>query len=86
MMSLGRGTSLARAFFAVVRTAVKHLGGAAAERVVHGVHGGAPRAPRSALTSDGAARVGRRCGPPWASRGEGSISITERGGRVSLWS
>ena len=25
-----------------------------------------PRAPRSALASDGAARAGRRCGPPWA--------------------
>ena len=25
-----------------------------------------PRASRSALTSDGAARAGRRCGPPWA--------------------
>src|SRR6266566_737403 len=35
-------------------------------RIVHGVHGGDPRASRSALTSDGAARVGRRCGPPWA--------------------
>ena len=30
---------------------------------------GAPRASRSALTSDGAARVGRRCGPPGAIRG-----------------
>ena len=25
-----------------------------------------PRAPRSAVASDGAARAGRRCGPPWA--------------------
>src|SRR6202030_3472377 len=36
------------------------------QRIVHVVHGGDPRASRSALTSDGAARVGRRCGPPWA--------------------
>ena len=35
-------------------------------RIVPGVHGGDPRASRSALTSDGAARVGRGCGPPWA--------------------
>jgi hypothetical protein len=35
-------------------------------RIVHGVHGGWTRASRSAITSDGAARVGRRCGPPWA--------------------
>jgi hypothetical protein len=39
------------------------------EAVVPGVHGGDPRASRSALTSDEAARVGRRCGPPGAIRG-----------------
>ena len=35
-------------------------------RIVHGVHGGDPRASRRGPTSDGAARVGRCCGPPWA--------------------
>src|SRR5712671_6075416 len=38
------------------------------EAVVPGVHGGDPRATRRALTSDGAARVGRRCGPPGSIR------------------
>ena len=38
-------------------------------RIVPGVHGGDPRASRSALTSDGAARVGRGCGPPWGDPG-----------------
>src|SRR5712671_363404 len=41
----------------------------AVEAVVPGVHGGDPRATRRALTSDGAARVGRRCGPPGSIRG-----------------
>src|SRR5260370_6237820 len=40
----------------------------AVEAVVPGVHGGDPRATRRALTSDGAARVGRRWGPPGAIR------------------
>jgi hypothetical protein len=40
-----------------------------AERVVPEAHRGAPRASRSALTSDGAARVGGACGPSGASRG-----------------
>src|SRR5882672_1248308 len=40
----------------------------AVEAVVPGVHGGDPRATRRALTSDGAARVGRRCGPPGSIR------------------
>jgi hypothetical protein len=40
-----------------------------AERVVPEVHGRAPRASRSAITSDGAARVGGACGPSGASRG-----------------
>src|ERR1700740_1168460 len=42
--------------------------------VVHGVHGGDPRVSRSALTSDGATRVGRRCGPPGAIRGPAAPS------------
>src|ERR1700675_4544475 len=40
----------------------------AVEAVAPGVHGGDPRATRRALTSDGAARVGRRCGPPGSIR------------------
>src|SRR5438105_15808289 len=44
------------------------------QRIVHGVHGGDPRASRSALTSDGAARVGRCCGPPGAIRGPSGTS------------
>jgi hypothetical protein len=37
-----------------------------------------PRAPRSALASDGAARAGRRCGPPWAI---GARAVMQRGFR-----
>lgn len=37
-----------------------------------------PRAPRSALASDGAARAGRRCGPPWAI---GAQAVMQRGFR-----
>ena len=42
---------------------------AVAEPVVQGVHGRVPRAPRSALMADAAARVGGACGPPWATDG-----------------
>lgn len=41
------------------------------EGFVQVVHRGGPRAPRSALTSDGAARAGSSCGPTWASPGVG---------------
>lgn len=37
-----------------------------------------PRAPRSALASDGAACAGRRCGPPWAI---GPRAVMQRGSR-----
>ena len=40
-----------------------------AEPVVQGVHGRVPRAPRSALIADAAARVGGACGLPWATSG-----------------
>src|SRR5712691_11281963 len=46
--------------------------------LVPGVHGGDPRPARRALTSDGAARVGRRCGPPRSIR----EARTERSGAV----
>jgi hypothetical protein len=53
--------------------------------IVHGVHGGDPRASRSALTSDEAARVGRRCGPPGAIGGTAAhaaeLSAATRRGR-----
>jgi hypothetical protein len=54
------------------------VGSVKSPRIVHGVHGGDPRATRSALTSDGAARVGRRCGPPWAI---GPRAVMQQGSR-----
>jgi hypothetical protein len=48
-------------------------------RIAPGVHGGDPRALRSDRhESGGAARVGRRCGPPWAI---GARAVIQRGFR-----